>query len=41
MAMAADTVIADANNIVPIGLISPDEVNTPGAIVDYVIQRAA
>jgi acetate CoA/acetoacetate CoA-transferase alpha subunit len=41
MAMAADTVIADANNIVPVGLISPDEVNTPGVIVDYVIQRAA
>jgi acetate CoA/acetoacetate CoA-transferase alpha subunit len=41
MAMAADVVIADANNIVPVGLISPDEVNTPGAIVDYVIQRAA
>jgi acetate CoA/acetoacetate CoA-transferase alpha subunit len=41
MAMAADTVIADPNNIVPVGLISPDDVNTPGAIVDYVIQRAA
>jgi acetate CoA/acetoacetate CoA-transferase alpha subunit len=41
MAMAADTVIAEPNNIVPIGLISPDEVNTPGAIVDYVIQRVA
>jgi acetate CoA/acetoacetate CoA-transferase alpha subunit len=41
MAMAADTVIAEAANIVPVGLISPDEVNTPGAIVDYVIQRAA
>jgi len=41
MAMSADTVIAEANNIVPVGLISPDEVNTPGAIVDYVVQRAA
>ncbi len=41
MAMAADTVIAEANNIVPVGIISPDEVNTPGVIVDYVIQRAA
>lgn len=41
MAMAADVVIADANNIVPVGLISPDEVNTPGAIVDYVVQRVA
>ncbi len=41
MAMAADTVIAEANNIVPVGIISPDEVNTPGVVVDYVIQRAA
>ena len=41
MAMAADTVIAEAENIVPVGLISPDHVDTPGAIVDYVIQRAA
>ena len=41
MAMAADTVIAEANNIVPVGIISPDEVNTPGVIIDYVIQRAA
>jgi acetate CoA/acetoacetate CoA-transferase alpha subunit len=41
MAMAANTVIAEAANIVPVGLISPDEVNTPGVIVDYVIQRAA
>jgi acetate CoA/acetoacetate CoA-transferase alpha subunit len=41
MAMAADTVIAEAANIVPVGLISPDEVNTPGVLVDYLIQRAA
>jgi acetate CoA/acetoacetate CoA-transferase alpha subunit len=41
MAMAADTVIAEADNIVPVGVISPDDVNTPGAIVDYVIKRAA
>ena len=41
MAMAADTVVAEASNIVPIGIISPDEVNTPGVVVDYVIQRAA
>jgi acetate CoA/acetoacetate CoA-transferase alpha subunit len=41
MAMAGDTVIAEADNIVPVGVISPDDVNTPGAIVDYVIKRAA
>jgi acetate CoA/acetoacetate CoA-transferase alpha subunit len=41
MALSAETVIAEAANIVPVGVISPDEVNTPGAVVDYVIQRAA
>jgi acetate CoA/acetoacetate CoA-transferase alpha subunit len=40
MALSADTVIAEAANIVPVGVISPDEVNTPGAVVDYVLQRA-
>jgi acetate CoA/acetoacetate CoA-transferase alpha subunit len=37
IAMAADTVIASADNIVPIGVISPDHVVTPAPIVDYVI----
>jgi acetate CoA/acetoacetate CoA-transferase alpha subunit len=37
MAMAADTVIADAEHIVPVGLIPPDQVATPAPIVDYVI----
>ncbi len=37
MAMAADTVIVDAEHIVPVGLIPPDNVVTPAAIVDYVI----
>ena len=29
IAMAADTVIANADNIVPVGVISPDHVMTP------------
>jgi acetate CoA/acetoacetate CoA-transferase alpha subunit len=37
MAMAADTVIADAEHIVPVGLIAPDQVVTPAPLVDYVV----
>jgi acetate CoA/acetoacetate CoA-transferase alpha subunit len=37
MAMAADTVIVNADNIVPVGVISPDHVVTPAPIVDYII----
>jgi acetate CoA/acetoacetate CoA-transferase alpha subunit len=37
IALAADTVIVDAENIVPVGVISPDHVNTPAPIVDYLI----
>jgi acetate CoA/acetoacetate CoA-transferase alpha subunit len=37
MAMAADTVIATAENIVPVGVIAPDHVVTPGPLVDYLV----
>ena len=37
MAMAADTVIATTDNIVPVGVIAPDHVITPAPIVDYLI----
>jgi acetate CoA/acetoacetate CoA-transferase alpha subunit len=37
IAMAADTVIVDAEHIVPVGVISPDHIVTPAPIVDYVI----
>jgi acetate CoA/acetoacetate CoA-transferase alpha subunit len=37
IAMAADTVIVDAEHIVPVGLIPPDQVVTPSPIVDYVV----
>ena len=40
VAMAADTVIADADNIVPIGVISPDHIVTPAPVVDYLVTNA-
>jgi acetate CoA/acetoacetate CoA-transferase alpha subunit len=40
VAMAADTVIASADNIVPVGVISPDHVVTPAPLVDYLVANA-
>lgn len=40
VAMAADTVIASADNIVPIGVIAPDHVMTPAPVVDYLVANA-
>jgi acetate CoA/acetoacetate CoA-transferase alpha subunit len=37
IAMAADTVIATADHIVPVGVIAPDHVVTPAALVDYLV----
>jgi acetate CoA/acetoacetate CoA-transferase alpha subunit len=37
MAMAADTVIASADNVVPVGVIAPDHVVTPAPVVDYLV----
>ena len=37
MAMAADTVIVTAENIVPVGVIAPDHVVTPAPLVDYLV----
>lgn len=37
IAMAARTVIVDAANIVPVGMISPDHVVTPAVLVDYLV----
>ena len=39
IAMAADTVIVDAEHVVPIGMISPDHVMTPAVLVDYLVAR--
>jgi acetate CoA/acetoacetate CoA-transferase alpha subunit len=37
MAMAGATVIATADNILPVGVIPPDDVMTPAVIVDYIV----
>jgi acetate CoA/acetoacetate CoA-transferase alpha subunit len=37
IAMAADSVIVEAEHIVPVGMISPDQVMTPAPVVDYLI----
>ena len=39
MAMAADTVIVTCEHIVPVGVISPDQVITPGPLVDYLVSN--
>ncbi len=39
MAMAADLVIAEPDEIVPIGVIPPDHVRTPGIIVTHLVER--
>ena len=37
IAMAADTVVVDAEHIVPVGMIPPDHVVTPAPLVDYLV----
>ncbi|MBP2292899.1 CoA transferase subunit A [Azospirillum rugosum] len=39
MAMAAETVIAEAEDIVPVGVIPPDAVATPNVLVDYIVAK--
>ncbi|MGX1495888.1 acetate CoA/acetoacetate CoA-transferase alpha subunit [Labrenzia sp. MBR-25] len=41
MALAGKTVIAEPHSIVPVGMISPDSVKTPGILVDHLLERAA
>jgi len=41
MAMAADRVIVEAERVVEIGEIPPDEIHTPGAFVDHVVELGA
>ena len=38
MATAADLVIAEAEQIVPVGELDPDRIHTPGCYVDYLVQ---
>lgn len=37
LALAADTVIAEPKAIVPVGVIPPDHVMTPGPLVDFLV----
>ncbi len=37
MAMAADIVLVQAQNVVPVGVVSPDHVVTPAPVVDYLV----
>jgi acetate CoA/acetoacetate CoA-transferase alpha subunit len=39
MALAADIVIAEPKEIVPVGVIPPDHVKTPGVLVTYLLER--
>lgn len=40
MATAADIVIAEASEVVPVGAIAPEAVHTPGIFVDYIYKRS-
>jgi acetate CoA/acetoacetate CoA-transferase alpha subunit len=40
MALAADCVIAEPQEYVPVGVIPPDAVRTPGVLVDHLLERA-
>ena len=39
MALAADLVIAEPDEVVPIGVIPPDHVRTPGVLVTHLVKR--
>ena len=39
MALAADCVIAEPDEIVPVGVIPPDHVKTPGILVHHMVER--
>ena len=41
MAMAGAIVICEPREILPVGAIPPDAVNTPGVLVDHLIERAS
>jgi acetate CoA/acetoacetate CoA-transferase alpha subunit len=38
MALAADLVIVEAEEIVEVGQLNPDEVMTPGTLVDIIVK---
>jgi acetate CoA/acetoacetate CoA-transferase alpha subunit len=41
MATAANVVIVEADNIVEVGEIEPENVRTPGIFVDYIVDGGA
>jgi acetate CoA/acetoacetate CoA-transferase alpha subunit len=40
IAMAGQTVIVDADNIVPVGVLAPDRVVRPAPVVDYLVTNS-
>lgn len=38
IATAAKVVVAEVENIVPVGELAPDQIHTPGCFIDYVVQ---
>ena len=40
IAMAGRTVVAEVEQVVPVGMISPDHVVTPAVLVDYLVARS-
>jgi len=40
IAMAADTVIASADHIMPTGVLPPDQIVTPAPVVDYLVANS-
>jgi len=40
IALAGDVVIAEPQTIVPVGVISPDSVKTPGVLVTHLLEMA-
>lgn len=38
MAMAADTVIAEISEVLPVGCITPDEIHTPGMLINTLVK---
>ena len=40
MALAANQVIVEAGEIVPVGVLPPDAIRTPGVVVDFLMERS-
>jgi acetate CoA/acetoacetate CoA-transferase alpha subunit len=38
--MDSQTVVASADNIVPVGVLAPDHVVTPAPVVDYLVTNS-